>query len=93
MLNVTNSESKRALSAPHANFLNTKNIYRGAKSSVVGMRLPITLKTGGAEEYELKQIPLKHWATFAGTPLREMAGFGCYILYALLSYADIFIQL
>lgn len=57
------------------------------------MRLPITLKPGGAEEYELKQIPLKHWATFAGTPLREMEGFGCYILYALLSYADIFIQL
>lgn len=35
---------------PDANFLNTKNIYRGAKSSVVGMRLPITLKAGGAVE-------------------------------------------
>lgn len=25
------------------------------------MRLPITLKVGGAAELELKQIPLKHW--------------------------------
>lgn len=31
-----------ALAAANANSLNTKNIYRAAKSSVVGTRLPIT---------------------------------------------------
>lgn len=43
-------ESEKELAAPYANFSNTKIIYRAAKSSVVGTRLPITLKAGGAVE-------------------------------------------
>lgn len=52
LLNVTKkpTRARKALAAPDANFLNTKNIYRGAKSSVVGMRLPITLEALGAVE-------------------------------------------
>lgn len=43
-------ESEEGSPAPDANFFNTENIYRAAKSSVVAAGLPITLTARRAAE-------------------------------------------
>lgn len=71
----------RAPYALNTNFLNAENIFRGAKSSIVGMRLPITLKARRAVEYELKQIPPRLWATFCRRELPLCVFSIFYMLY------------
>lgn len=83
-------ESKKAPAATDANFLNTENIYSGAKSSVVGMRLPITLKAMSPVRVRIKTNPTETGSDLCWETTKRD---GCYILYTLFSYVDIFIPL